>query len=176
MHIAEGLPPEVADETTLDLFGLVTDLAAGTERIPCDGLEVRIVEHPTHARGHAALLIEECGVLVAVDTLSDLPIPMLDGTADALEDYLVGLRLLADVADGFDGLVPGHGSVAQGDEIRARVAPDLGYMHALRDGRAPDDPRLGPSAKPGWEWVSDIHEGQAQRLAAGGEGNMTPDS
>ena len=38
------------------------------------------------------------------------------------------------------------------------------YVHALRDGRAPDDPRIGPSAKPGWEWVSDIHAGQAQRL------------
>ncbi|TDB84700.1 MBL fold metallo-hydrolase, partial [Actinomadura sp. 7K534] len=26
------------------------------------------------------------------------------------------------------------------------------------------DPRLGPSAKPGWEWVNDIHEGQSQRF------------
>ncbi len=38
-------------------------------------------------------------------------------------------------------------------------------MQALRDGGGPDDPRIGPSAKPGWEWVSDMHEGQAQRVA-----------
>jgi hypothetical protein len=36
---------------------------------------------------------------------------------------------------------------------------------ALREGHVPSDPRVGPSAKPGWEWVSDVHNGQAQRLA-----------
>ena len=46
-------------------------------------------------------------------------------------------------------------------------------MHALRDNAVPDDPRLGPSAEPGWEWVSDIHEGQQQRLARGREGDGT---
>jgi glyoxylase-like metal-dependent hydrolase (beta-lactamase superfamily II) len=91
-RVAEGLPPEIADEVPLDLFGLITGLPAETARIPWDGPQVRIVEHPAHAPGHAALLIE-------------------------------------------------------------------------RDGHAPDDPRIGPSAKPGWEWVSDVHNGQAQRLA-----------
>ncbi len=61
---AEGLPPEIAEETPLDLFGL-TGLPAGTARIPWDGPHVRIIEHPAHAPGHAALLIEERGVLVA---------------------------------------------------------------------------------------------------------------
>ncbi len=47
-------------------------------------------------------------------------------------------------------------------------------MEALRDGRGPDDPRIGPSAKPGWEWVSDVHDGQAQSLAERSERDATP--
>lgn len=35
---------------------------------------------------------------------------------------------------------------------------------ALRDGQEPSDPRVGPSAEPGWEWVSDVHAGQLTRL------------
>jgi hypothetical protein len=36
---------------------------------------------------------------------------------------------------------------------------------ALRDGVAVSDPRIGPAARPGWEWVSDVYAGQLQRLA-----------
>ncbi|MBD7981621.1 MBL fold metallo-hydrolase [Oerskovia merdavium] len=165
---AEGLPPEIADETPLDGYGLVTGLPAGTTRIPWDGPEVRIVEHPAHAPGHAALLIHERGVLVAGDMLSDLFVPMLDAfgeTNDPIEEYLVGLRVLEGAADDVVVLVPGHGSVCGADQVHARIDLDRAYVDALRDGIAPDDPRIGPSAKPGWEWVSDIHEGQAQSVA-----------
>jgi glyoxylase-like metal-dependent hydrolase (beta-lactamase superfamily II) len=93
-RVAEGLPPEIADEILLDLFGLITALPAGSARIPWDGPEVRIIEHPAHAQGHAALLIEERGVLVAGDMLSDILIPFPDlDAAKPIEDYLVGLRL-----------------------------------------------------------------------------------
>ena len=166
---AAGLPPEIAEETPLDLFGRITGLPAETAQIPWDGPEVRIIEHPAHAPGHAALLIEERGVLVAGDMLSDVFIPMLDDfndTNDPIEEYLVGLRLLEGVADDVDVLIPGHGSVGRADQVRARITQDRAYVHALRDGRAPDDPRIGPSAKPGWEWVSDIHEGQARRVVS----------
>ncbi|MGH3359300.1 MAG: MBL fold metallo-hydrolase [Nocardioidaceae bacterium] len=165
---AEGLPPEIAEETPLDLFGLVTGLPAGTAQIPWDGPAVRIIEHPAHAPGHAALLVEERRVLAAGDMLSDLFIPMLDDWDDTfvpVEEYLTGLRLLEDVVDDVDVVVPGHGSVGGADQVRARITQDRAYVHALRDGHAPDDPRIGPSAKPGWEWVSDIHEGQARSLA-----------
>jgi glyoxylase-like metal-dependent hydrolase (beta-lactamase superfamily II) len=165
---AEGLPPEIAGETPLELFGLITALPEGTAQIPWDGPRVRVVEHPAHAPGHAALLIEERGVLVAGDMLSDLFIPMLDNwnaTNDPIEEYLVGLRLLEDVADGVDVVIPGHGSVGRGGQLHARIEQDRAYVHALRDGHDPDDPRIGPSAEPGWEWVTDIHEGQARSLA-----------
>ena len=168
-RVAEGLPPEVADETPLDLFGLITALPAGTARIAWDGPQVRIIEHPAHAPGHAALLVEECGVLVAGDMLSDLFVPMLDdwtSTNDPIEEYLAGLRVLEGVADDVDVVIPGHGSVGGAGQARARIELDRAYVHALRDGDDPDDPRIGSSAKPGWEWVTDIHTGQAQSLAA----------
>jgi glyoxylase-like metal-dependent hydrolase (beta-lactamase superfamily II) len=176
-RVAEGLPPEIADEVPLDLFGLITGLPAETAQIPWNGPQVRIIEHPAHAPGHAALLIEECGVLVAGDMLSDVLIPMLDdlnSTNDPIEDYLVGLRLLEGVADDVDVVIPGHGSVGGADQVRARIDQDRAYVHALRDGHAPDDPRIGPSVKPGWEWVSDIHAGQAQSLARRSERDGTP--
>jgi glyoxylase-like metal-dependent hydrolase (beta-lactamase superfamily II) len=174
-RVAEGLPPEIADEVPLDLFGLITGLPAETAQIPWDGSQVRIIEHPAHAPGHAALLIEERGVLVAGDMLSDVLIPMLDvEAADPIEDYLVGLRLLEGVADDVDVLVPGHGSVGGADQVRARIDQDRAYVHALRDGGVPDDPRVGPSAKPGWEWVSDVHAGQLHSLARRSERDGTP--
>ena len=58
-RVAEGLPPEIAEEIPLDLFGLITGLPAETAQIPWDGPQVRIIEHQAHAPGHAALLIEE---------------------------------------------------------------------------------------------------------------------
>lgn len=174
-RVAEGLPPEIAGEVPLDLFGLITGLPAGTTRIPWDGPHVRIIEHQAHAPGHAALLIEERGVLVAGDMLSDVLVPMLDldGTADPIEDYLAALRLFEGVADDVDVLVPGHGAIGGADQLHARIDQDRAYVLALRQGDDPDDPRIGPSAKPGWEWVSDVHNWQAQRLALRSERDGT---
>ncbi|MEO6529816.1 MAG: MBL fold metallo-hydrolase, partial [Specibacter sp.] len=165
-RVAEGLPPEFAEEIPMDLLGLVTGLPAGTVQIPWDGPQVRIMEHHGHAPGHAALLIEERGVLVAGDMLSDVLIPMLDfnDTADPIEDYLAALRLLEGVAGDVDVLVPGHGSIGGADQVRTRIDQDRAYVHALRDVHVPSDPRLGPSAKPGWEWVNDVHAWQLELL------------
>ena len=175
-RVAEGLPPEIAEEVPLDLFGRITGLPAGAAQVPWDGPQVRIIEHQAHAPGHAALLVEEPGVLVAGDMLSDVLIPMLDwnDTADPIEDYLAGLRLLEDVAGDVEVLVPGHGSIGGADQVQARIDQDRAYVHALRDAHEPSDPRIGPSAKPGWEWVSDVHDGQAQLLARRSEHDGTP--
>ena len=130
---------------------------------------------PAHAPGHAALSIEERGVLVAGDMLSDVLIPMLDvEAADPIEAYLVGLWLLEGVADDVDVLVPGHGSVGGADQVRARIDQDRTYVQALRDNQVVSDPRIGPSAKKGWEWVSDVHAGQLQSLARRSERDGTP--
>jgi glyoxylase-like metal-dependent hydrolase (beta-lactamase superfamily II) len=156
--------------TILELLGNVTGLPAATARIPWDGPAVRILEHRAHAPGHAALLIEEHRVLVAGDMLSDVLIPMLDvhGGADPVEDYLAALRLFQSVAGGVDAVVPGHGSIAGSDRVQARIDQDRAYVLAIRDGRSPADPRIGPAARPGWEWVGDVHAGQLQGLARRG--------
>jgi glyoxylase-like metal-dependent hydrolase (beta-lactamase superfamily II) len=166
-RVAAMIPPDIVEQVPLDLLGLITGLPAETAQIPWDGPRVRIIEHQAHAPGHAALLIEERGVLVAGDMLSDVLIPMLDLNApeDPVEDYLAALRRLEGVADDVDVVVPGHGSVCGADQVRTRIDQDRAYVHALRDTDILSDARLGPSAKPGWEWVSDVHEGQAQRLA-----------
>lgn len=129
-RIAELIPPEIAEQVPLDLFGLITGLSAETARIPWDGPEVRIIEHQAHARGHAAVLIEERGVLVAGDMLSDVLIPMLNlNAADPVEDY------------------------------------HRAYVQALRDAGVPSDPRVGPSATFGKDWLLGVHERQLQHLA-----------
>jgi len=174
-RVAEGLPPEIAEEIPLDLFGLITGLPAETARIPWDGPQVRIIEHQAHAPGHAALLIEERGVLVAGDMLSDILIPFPDlDAANPIEDYLVGLRLLEGVADDVDVLIPGHGSVGGADQVRRRIELDRAYVHALRDGHAPDDPRIGPSATFGKDWLPGVYEWQLQQLANKRERDGTP--
>ncbi|PWN04216.1 MBL fold metallo-hydrolase [Nocardioides silvaticus] len=165
-RVAEGLPPEIADETPLDLFGLLTVLPEGATELPWAGPVVRVVEHAGHATGHAALLVEGSGVLVAGDMLSDLFVPMLDveGAADPVGDYLAGLARLDQAAERARVVVPGHGTVGTGEEVRLRLERDRAYVLALRDGGDFDDPRIS-TPETGWEWTTAIHEGQLAALA-----------
>jgi glyoxylase-like metal-dependent hydrolase (beta-lactamase superfamily II) len=174
-RLAQLIPPDIAGQVPLDLLGLITALPAETARIPWDGPHVRITEHQAHAPGHAALLIEERGVLVAGDMLSDVLIPMLDlnDTADPIEDYLAALRLLESVAADVDVLIPGHGSIGGADQVCARIEQDRAYVHALGDAGVPGDPRVGPWATFGQEWLPGVHERQLQALARKKSGYVT---
>ena len=153
------MPPDIVELVPLDLLGLITGLPTGTEQIPWDGPEVRIIEHQAHAPGHAALLVGDRGVLIAGDLLSDILVPLLDfgDTADPIEEYLAALALIEDVAGEVDVVVPGHGSIGAAAQLRARIDQDRAYVHALRDGAAVSDPRT--SLTPG------VHERQQQNLA-----------
>jgi glyoxylase-like metal-dependent hydrolase (beta-lactamase superfamily II) len=164
--VAGELPEEVAGDVPLDdLFGRITGLPANTTHVPLDGPEVRIIEHQAHAPGHAALLIEERRVLATGDMLSDVLVPMLNlAAANPIGDYLAALQLLEGVTDNVDIVIPGHGSVGEGDELRKRIKQDRAYVEALREGKTPDDPRIN-SPKKGWEWVASVHGWQAKTLA-----------
>lgn len=163
-RVAEGLPPEYAEEIPMDMLGLITGLPAESAQIPWDGPKIRIIEHQAHAPGHAALLIEERGVLVAGDMLSDILMPFLDlEAAGPIEDYLAALLLFERVVDDVVAVIPGHGSVGGAEQLRERINQDRAYVAALRDGGVPDDPRVGPSAP--LEWLPDVHRWQLQRLA-----------
>jgi glyoxylase-like metal-dependent hydrolase (beta-lactamase superfamily II) len=123
----------------LELLGLLTPLAAGG---PVPG---EIIEHQAHAPGHAAILLADRGVLLAGDMLSDLLIPILDPRRPGQVDvYESALDRLGEAARHAGVLVPGHGAVAQGPEVAARLAADHAYIDALRKGHDPADPRLGP--------------------------------
>jgi glyoxylase-like metal-dependent hydrolase (beta-lactamase superfamily II) len=175
--LSNGLDPRrygIPEEVSLDQLGLVTGLPAETLKIPWDGPRVRIVEHQAHASGHAALLIEEYGVLVAGDMLSDVLIPMLDLSADAepIGDYLAALRLLEGVADQVDVLVPGHGSVAGAHQVHQRIDQDRAYVHALGEAGVSSDPRLSSAyAK---DWLPGVHKQQVLGLARRHERDGTP--
>jgi glyoxylase-like metal-dependent hydrolase (beta-lactamase superfamily II) len=175
-RVAALIPPDIVEQVPLDLLGLITGLPAEMAQIPWDGPRVRIIEHQGHAPGHAALLIEERGVLVAGDMLSDVLIPMLDlnDTVDPIEDYLAALRLLEGVAVDVDVFVPGHGSVGGADQVHPRIDQDRAYVHALRDAGVPGDPRVGPSATFGKDWLPGVHARQLQHLAGRGERDGTP--
>lgn len=175
-RVAALIPPDIVEQVPLDLLGVITGLPIDTTQIPWDGPQVQIVEHQAHAPGHAALVIEERGVLVAGDMLSDVLIPMLDlsGSADPIEDYLTALRLLEDVAGNVDVVIPGHGSIGGADQVHARIDQDRAYVHALRGAHVVSDPRVGPTAKDGWGWVAGVHERQRQHLAQRSERGGTP--
>lgn len=158
-----GIPEDVP----LELLGLITGLPAEAPLIPWDGSAVRVLEHQAHAPGHGALLVEESGVLVAGDMLSEVFIPMLDlrDASDPIADYLAALDLFEGIAGEVELVIPGHGSVGGRDELRVRIAADREYVQALRDGEASADPRIGPAAKAGWEWVAEMHTRQVDALA-----------
>jgi len=163
-YFTEGLPPEFAADIPLDLFGLVTGLSPATRHVPWEGPQVRIIEHRGHAQGHAALLVEDRGVLAAGDMVSDVLVPMPDpGAASPLGDYLAALDLFEQVADGIDVFVPGHGSAGDAVEFRKRIEMDRAYLDSLGDGAGTDDPRI-TAPRPGWEWVSDFYSWQVQRF------------
>jgi glyoxylase-like metal-dependent hydrolase (beta-lactamase superfamily II) len=160
------IPPDIVERVPLDLLGHITGLPAGAARIPWEGPEVRIIEHQAHAAGHAALVIGERGVLVAGDMLSDVLIPMLDlnPSVDPIDDYLAALRLLEDAAGEADVVVPGHGSVGGAGQLRERIELDRAYVAALRDNGVPADPRIGPAATFGKDWLPAVHERQWRNL------------
>ena len=126
---AQEMATSSADGIPLDLIGLVTPLPAAQE-IPGE-----IIEHEAHAIGHAAVLLAEQGVLIAGDMFSDILIPILDPRrSDQVGAYETALDGLEDAAQNVDVLIPGHGAVAKGTEVAARVDADRGYIDALRRG------------------------------------------
>ena len=137
----------------LELIGLLTPLPADGGPVPGE-----IVEHQAHAIGHAAVLLADRGVLLAGDMLSDVLIPLLDPRRpDQVGAYETALDRLGEAARYIDVLVPGHGAVAEGPEVAARLAADHAYIDALRRGEEPVDARLGQ------DWLSGPHQSNLEQ-------------
>jgi glyoxylase-like metal-dependent hydrolase (beta-lactamase superfamily II) len=150
---AQAMAAESASDIPLDLIALVTPL-------PTDGgpMPGEIIEHEAHAVGHAAVLLADRGVLLAADMLSDVLIPLLDARRpDQLAAYETALDRLGEAARDVDVVVPGHGAVAEGPEVAARVAADRAYIDALRQGGDPVDARLDA------EWLAGPHQSNLEQ-------------
>jgi glyoxylase-like metal-dependent hydrolase (beta-lactamase superfamily II) len=143
----EGAAKE-ASGVPLELIALVTPLPADGGSVPGE-----IIEHQAHAVGHAAILLADRGVLLAGDMLSDILIPLFDSRqSDQVDAYETALDRLDEAASQVDVVVPGHGAVATGPEVAARLAADRAYIDALRRGEEPVDARLDA------DWLSGIHQ------------------
>jgi glyoxylase-like metal-dependent hydrolase (beta-lactamase superfamily II) len=132
---AQAMAAESASGVPLELVALVTPLPADGGPVPGE-----IIEHQAHAVGHAAILLADRGVLLAGDMLSDVLIPLFDPRqSDQLGAYETALDRLGEAIEHVDVVVPGHGAVATGPEVAARLAADRAYIEALRRGEEPAD-------------------------------------
>lgn len=132
--LAEFLTPDL-----IDIAGRL-DVLTG-DLVPWDGPTARVVRHDAHAPGHLAVLIEESGVLLAGDMLSDVELPMPADDDETLDTYLDGLMRLRAAVHGCSLVVPGHGTPSR--RPVDRLEADLRYLDVLLSGRISDDPRIG---------------------------------
>lgn len=150
--------------------GIPLELVAQITPLPADGgqLPGEVIEHRAHAVGHAAILLADRAVLLAGDMLSDVLIPLFDPRQDdQLGAYETALDRLGEAVRQVDVVVPGHGTVAEGPEVAARLAADRAYIDALRRGEEPVDVRLEQ------DWLAGPHRSNAEsanNAAGGGEG------
>lgn len=150
---ARTMAAESAEDVPLDLVARVTPVPDTGGRVPGT-----LVVHDAHAVGHAAVLLADRGVLLAGDMLSDVLIPMFDprqvGQPAA---YEAALDRLEEAAARVEVVVPGHGAVARGPEVAARLAADRAYVAALRRGEDPPDERLGQ------DWLAGPHRANLEQ-------------
>jgi glyoxylase-like metal-dependent hydrolase (beta-lactamase superfamily II) len=150
---AQAMAAQSASGIPLELIALVTPLPADGGPVPGE-----IIEHQAHAIGHAAILLADRGVLLAGDMLSDVLIPLLDARQDdQVGAYQTALDRLGEAARHVDVMVPGHGAVAEGPEVAARLAADHAYIDALRRGEEPVDARLDA------DWLSGPHQSNLEQ-------------
>jgi uridylate kinase len=84
--------------------------------------------------------------------LSDVLIPLLDPRRPGqVGAYETALDRLGEAARQVEVVVPGHGAVARGPEVAARLAADRAYIDALRRGGEAIDARLDQ------DWLSGPH-------------------
>jgi glyoxylase-like metal-dependent hydrolase (beta-lactamase superfamily II) len=163
---ARAMAADSASGIPLELIGLVTALPADGGPVPGE-----IVEHQAHAIGHAAVLLADRRALVAGDMLSDVLIPLLDSRRpDQVGAYETALDRLGEAARHADVVIPGHGAVAEGQEVAARLAADRAYIDALRRGEEPADARLGPDA----DWLAGPHRSNIEQARAPATASRRP--
>ncbi len=156
---AQAMAAESATGVPLELVALVTPLPADGGQVPGE-----VIEHEAHAIGHAAVLLADRGVLLAGDMFSDVLIPLLDARRPGqVAAYEAALDRLGGALEDVTVVVPGHGAVAEGAEVAARLAADRAYIDALRRGEEPVDARLEQ------DWLAGPHRSNQEQARASTE-------
>jgi len=114
-----------------DLRGL-----ADGQRIELAGIAVRALAVAGHSPDGLAVVVEDCGLLLAGDHLSPCEIPFVDD----LDGYRATLeRLLELLAGEVREVVPGHGHRLSAAEAAAIARDDLVYLDRLAEAGARRD-------------------------------------
>jgi hydroxyacylglutathione hydrolase len=88
---------------------------------------------PGHCDDHVTVHVPALRLLVVGDLLSDLEIPWLDREPAVYRRTVEGIGRLVE-AGSVETLVPGHGSIARGEDVPRRIRRDLRYLDALDEG------------------------------------------
>ena len=94
--------------------------------------ELELHEATGHTPDGMAIMIPWAGVLVAGDYLSPVEIPTLNDDGE-VEAYLATLERLRGLAARAAHVVPGHGSVLDGERALEILEEDVAYLRALRE-------------------------------------------
>jgi hypothetical protein len=93
---------------------------------------------------------------------SDVLIPLFDNRQTGqVGAYETALEQLGEAAERADVLIPGHGAVAKGAEVGARVAADRDYIAAVRNDEDSADARLEQ------DWLVGAHESNLKQAREG---------
>lgn len=103
---------------------------AGLHFTPVGPFRMVFRDAPGHCASQLTLHLPDEHLLFAADMLSDIEIPMLHAPAAVYRRTLEGLAPLIE-GGAIETLVPGHGSIAQGAEVRDRLRRDLLYLETL---------------------------------------------
>ncbi len=119
----------IESEYPIEYPNLNTIITQNGQVLNIGGLSVHFFLAPGHTDDGLFAIIPELGIWIAGDYLSNIEIPMVDGS---FSDYMETLEKMTDIYSRFPTvniLVPGHGDTATNrEEISRRIQNDTIYM------------------------------------------------
>jgi hydroxyacylglutathione hydrolase len=103
---------------------------AGLHFAPVGPFRMVFRDAPGHSSTQLTVHLPDEHLLFAADMLSDIEIPMLEGPISVYRRTLEGLTPLIE-GGAIETLVPGHGGIARGIQVRDRLLRDLLYLETL---------------------------------------------
>ena len=106
-----------------------TDTFRERASIDLGNRSVELIATPGHSPDSVCVFVRDCGVLFGGDTVvTCIPPVFRDGSSRQLEDTLATLAR----EPGISTIVPGHGSLAEGEGVMETLQWAQSYIHSLR--------------------------------------------